>query len=93
VEPFKQFVKDVGADDSNIIDACMRTMEQGEKYLTKDTPNWYYDVESFRRGLLQRKVLPENDCPWINYSMAIYVNGDVVPCSRDTRGGTSWVSC
>jgi hypothetical protein len=57
VEPFKQFVKDVGADDSNIIDACMRTMEQGEKYLTKDTPNWYYDVESFRRGLLQRKVL------------------------------------
>jgi radical SAM protein with 4Fe4S-binding SPASM domain len=85
-EAFKQFAREIGADDGNIIDACVRTMEQGQKYLTKDTTNWYYDAESFRRGLLRPKVLPKNECPWIYYSMAIYVNGDVVPCCRDTTG-------
>lgn len=86
LDDFHRFVKEVGADDANVIDACVRDMEQGRKYLTTDTKNWYYDVESFRKGLLRPKILPKNECPWIFYSMAIYVNGDVVPCCRDTTG-------
>ncbi len=86
VEAFRQMVREIGADDANIIDACVRDMEQGRKYLTTDTTNWYYDLESFRKGLLRPKVLPKNECPWIYYSMSIYVNGDVVPCCRDTTG-------
>ena len=86
VAAFRRFVKEIGADDANVIDACVRTMEQGRQYLTKDTTNWYYDVEAFRKGILRPKVLPRNECPWIYYSMAIYVNGDVVPCCRDTTG-------
>ena len=86
VDAFHQMVREVGADDANIIDACVRDMEQGRKYLTTDTTNWYYDLDSFRKGLLRPKVLPKNECPWIYYSMSIYVNGDVVPCCRDTTG-------
>lgn len=85
LEEFHRFAREVGAEP-NVIDACVRDMEQGRKYLTQDTTHWYYDVESFRRGLLRPKILPNNECPWIYYSMAIYVNGDVVPCCRDTRG-------
>lgn len=83
---FHRVVKDIGADDANVIDACVRDMEQGHQYLTTDTRNWYYDVESFRKGLLRPKIIPKNECPWLYYSMAIYVNGDVVPCCRDTTG-------
>jgi radical SAM protein with 4Fe4S-binding SPASM domain len=86
VEDFKQMVREIGADDANVIDACVRDMEQGRKFLTTDTTNWYYDLESFRKGLLRPKILPKNECPWIYYSMSIYVNGDVVPCCRDTTG-------
>lgn len=86
VDEFRRFVAQIGADEANVIDACVRTMEQGQKYLTKDTTNWFYDVEAFRRGLLRPKILPKNECPWIYYSMAIYVNGDVVPCCRDATG-------
>jgi radical SAM protein with 4Fe4S-binding SPASM domain len=86
VSDFHRLVKEIGADDSNVIDACVRDMEQGRKYLTSDSTNWYYDVEAFRKGLLRPKIVPKNECPWIYYSMAIYVNGDVVPCCRDTTG-------
>lgn len=86
VEDFRRMVKEIGADEANIIDACVRDMEQGRQYLTTDTTNWYYDVESFRKGLLRPKILPKNECPWIYYSLSIYVNGDVVPCCRDTTG-------
>jgi hypothetical protein len=30
--------------------------------------------------------VPDNACPWIYYSLAIHVNGDVVPCCRDPKG-------
>jgi len=86
VEGFHRMIKEIGADDGNIVDACVRDMDQGQMYLTKDTTNWYYDVESFRKGLLRPKIQPKNECPWIYYSMSIYVNGDVVPCCRDTTG-------
>ena len=86
LEEFHRFVKEIGADDANVIDACVRTMEQGHAYLPSDTTNWYYDVEAFRRGILRPKHVPANECPWIYYSMAIHVNGDVVPCCRDTTG-------
>lgn len=86
LEEFQRMVRELGADEANVIDACVRDMEQGKKYLTTDTRNWYYDVEAFRRGVLRPKIVPKNECPWIYYSMSIYVNGDVVPCCRDTTG-------
>lgn len=85
VAEFHRFVDEIGAE-ANVIDACVRTMKQGHQFLTKDTTNWYYDVEAFRKGILRPKIPSKNECPWIYYSMAIYVNGDVVPCCRDTTG-------
>ena len=86
LDDFQRMVRELGADEANVIDACVRDMDQGRKYLTTDTRNWYYDVEAFRRGVLRPKIVPKNECPWIYYSMSIYVNGDVVPCCRDTTG-------
>jgi MoaA/NifB/PqqE/SkfB family radical SAM enzyme len=34
VEAFRQMIREIGADEANIIDACVRDMEQGRQYLT-----------------------------------------------------------
>ena len=36
VAEFQRFVKEIGADEANVIDACVRTMEQGKQFLTAD---------------------------------------------------------
>lgn len=86
VAEFKHRMAEIGVDEASIIDPCVRTVEQGNQYLPADRNHWYYDAEAFRRGLLRPKVLPNNECPWIYYSLAIHVNGDVVPCCRDPKG-------
>jgi radical SAM protein with 4Fe4S-binding SPASM domain len=73
---FRDAMLALGADDGIVIDACVRTIEQGHQFLPRDRALW----------LLRPKVLPDNTCPWIYYSLAIHVNGDVVPCCRDPRG-------
>ncbi|HEV3141437.1 MAG TPA: radical SAM/SPASM domain-containing protein, partial [Vicinamibacterales bacterium] len=86
VDRFRHELRDLGADRVVVIDPCVRTIEQGHKFLPTDRAHWFYDEGAFERGVLRPKVLPDNVCPWIYYSMAIHVNGDVVPCCRDPRG-------
>jgi len=86
VEEFIKWCKEIGVNSFNIIDPCVRTIEQGIKYLPSDYEHWIYDPEKFKAGKLCRKVVPKNDCPWIYYSMVILVNGDVVPCCHDPHG-------
>lgn len=86
VEEFIAWCKEVGVDSFNIIDPCVRTVEQGNKYLPTDKKHWIYDPEKFKAGTLCRKIIPKNDCPWIYYSMTIMSNGDVVPCCHDACG-------
>ncbi len=83
---FKETVRALGADAAVVIDPCVRTIEQGNQFLPADKAHWLYDEKSFASGFLRPKVLPENTCPWIYYSLAIHVNGDVVPCCRDPKG-------
>lgn len=85
-EAFREQMLALGADDAVVIDACVRTVEQGHQFLPKDRALWFYDAAAFDRGVLRPKVLPDNTCPWIYYSLAIHVNGNVVPCCRDPRG-------
>jgi len=86
VDKFKQRMAELGVDEIRVIDPCVRTIDQGRAMLPSDKAHWYYDVEAFEQGVLRPKVLPDNSCPWIYYSMAIHVNGDVVPCCRDPKG-------
>jgi radical SAM protein with 4Fe4S-binding SPASM domain len=83
---FQRTMAELGADAAVVIDPCVRTIEQGDRFLPSDRAHWIYDEPSFQKGILRPKVLPENTCPWIYYSMAIHVNGDVVPCCRDPKG-------
>jgi len=83
VEEFQDWCKEVGVDSVNVIDPCVRTIEQGNVYLPTNEGNWIYDKKKFEEGRLQRKIIPKNDCPWIYYSMNVMCNGDVVPCCHD----------
>lgn len=86
VNEFISWCKKIGVDSYNIIDPCVRTVQQGKKYLPTDKKHWIYDPKKFELGKLQRRVVPKNDCPWIYYSMTIMSNGDVVPCCHDACG-------
>lgn len=86
VEDFIKWCKEIGVDSYNIIDPCVRNVEQGKKYLPRDEKHWIYDPEKFKEGTLCRRVVPKNDCPWIYYSMVVMSNGDVVPCCHDAHG-------
>ncbi|WP_416897833.1 MAG: radical SAM/SPASM domain-containing protein [Minwuia sp.] len=86
VDTFKKKMAELGIDEAQIIDPCVRTIEQGHKYLPTDRKHWIYEEDAFERGELVPKYLAENSCPWIYYSMSVHVNGDVVPCCRDPKG-------
>jgi radical SAM protein with 4Fe4S-binding SPASM domain len=83
---FMALMKQMQVDAALVVDPCVRTMDQAREFLPRDPSHWYYDPEAFEQGILKPKVVPENDCPWIYYSLAIQVNGDVVPCCRDATG-------
>jgi radical SAM protein with 4Fe4S-binding SPASM domain len=86
VELFRSRMREIGVDRAEVIDPCVRTVEQGRQMLPTDRAHWYYDPEAFEKGVLRPKVLPDNDCPWLYYSLTIHVSGDVVPCCRDPKG-------
>lgn len=86
VKMFKQVMSEIGVDEAIIVAPCVRTLEQGAFYLPRDQRYWYYDADAFHSGTLRPRFMPKNTCHWIYYSMAIFSNGDVVPCCRDTSG-------
>jgi len=85
-ETFEKKLIEFGADEAVVIDPCVRTMEEGHKYLPKNKIYWQYDIDSFNKGELKPNSLPPNECPWIYYSVSIHVNGSIVPCCRDPIG-------
>ncbi|MBI5210939.1 MAG: radical SAM protein [Elusimicrobia bacterium] len=86
VEIFRKAMAEMGADEAAVIDPLVRTVEQGEKMLPSDTTHWVYAPDAFHQGLLRPRAKPPNECPWICYTLTVHVNGDVVPCCRDTKG-------
>jgi radical SAM protein with 4Fe4S-binding SPASM domain len=85
VGAFIRLCKKIGLDRYSIIDPCVRTYEQGQEMLPTNKSHWIYDPDAFSQGKLTGKITPQNDCPWIYYSMVITATGDVVPCCRDPR--------
>jgi len=86
VKEFRRTMLELGVDRVVVIDPVVRTIEQGIQFLPTDPKHWLYDPAEFTRGVLKPRELPDNMCPAIYYSMAIHVNGNVVPCCRDPRG-------
>ncbi len=86
VAEFHRVMNELGVDEAVAIDPCVRTMAQAEMYLPSDERHWIYDPQAFRAGVLRPRVLPGNRCDWLNYSLTILANGDVVPCCRDPKG-------
>lgn len=86
VTEFRRMMQELRVDRAVVIDPCVRSIEQGHQFLPTDRAHWIYDEQAFAQGVLRPKILPDNVCPWIYYSMAIHVNGNVVPCCRDPRG-------
>lgn len=86
VEEFRRTMSQTGVDEAVVIDPCVRTVEQAREMLPTDKGHWYYDPEALDKGILSPRILPDNECSWIYYSMTIQANGDVVPCCRDAKG-------
>jgi radical SAM protein with 4Fe4S-binding SPASM domain len=86
VDRFRRTMLELGVDRALIVDPCVRTISQGNQFLPNNKDYWLYDQTAYERGILKPKVVPKNSCPWIYYSVAIHVNGDVVPCCRDPKG-------
>ena len=89
VEDFNKMAKKLGVDEYQVIDPCVRTVEQGKELLPTDKTHWIYDPVYFEKGELRPRIRPQNYCEWIYSTMTIQVNGDVVPCCRDPLG--KWV--
>ncbi|MBA7489523.1 PqqA peptide cyclase [subsurface metagenome] len=86
INDFISYTKKVGVDEYQVIDSCVRTVEQGKEFLPSDKTHWIYDEKEFKKGNLISKVRPNNYCEWIYFTVTIQVNGDVVPCCRDPHG-------
>ncbi len=86
VPEFLRWAEELGVDKANVIDPCVRTVEEGEEMLPDDRRYWFYDEEAFERGVLKPKHVPDNECTWIWNSVMINWDGTVVPCCRDPHG-------
>lgn len=83
---FQKTMAELEVDEAVVIDPCVRTIAQGKAYLPTDERRWYYDKSAFQAGILRPRSRPDNRCDWLNYSLVILANGDVVPCCRDPKG-------
>ncbi|MBU4259407.1 MAG: SPASM domain-containing protein, partial [Proteobacteria bacterium] len=86
IDKYKRYMSELGVDRASVIAPCVRTIDQGKELLPANREFWVYDEVAFLQGSLRPTVLPNNFCPWIYFSMAILVNGDIVPCCRDPHG-------
>jgi radical SAM protein with 4Fe4S-binding SPASM domain len=86
VRDFERFARNLGIDEWQIIDPCVRTVEQAEELLPTDKNHWIYDPNALARGELRPKTQPGNYCEWIYSTATIQVDGTVVPCCRDPHG-------
>ena len=86
VPAFLKWAEEIGVDQANVIDPCVRTVSEGKDLLPEDRRYWFYDEEAFERGILKPKHLPNNECTWIWNSVSINWDGSVVPCCRDPNG-------
>ena len=82
----KELEEGMGADEVIIIAPCVRTMEQGEKFMPTADKYWFYNREAFSRGVLVPRKIPHNRCWWIYSSTVVCWDGNVVPCCRDAQG-------
>lgn len=83
---FLKKMQEFGVDNAQIIDPCVRNIEQARTMLPTDKKHWIYDPEGIEQGIVRPRIYPNNTCPWIYYSLVIHVNGNVVPCCRDPLG-------
>ena len=86
VPEFLRWAKQIGVDRANVIDPCVRTVEEGKEMLPEDRRYWFYDEAAFAQGILKPKHLPDNECTWIWNSVTVNWDGSVVPCCRDPNG-------
>jgi radical SAM protein with 4Fe4S-binding SPASM domain len=86
VPEFLRWAREIGVDRANVIDPCVRTVEEGAALLPADRRYWFYDEDAFARGVLKPKHLPDNECTWVWNSVMVNWDGSVVPCCRDPHG-------
>ena len=77
--------QEIGVDEVQIINPCVRTIEQAYEMLPINRKFWIYDEATLKQGRLIHKNRPRNKCWWLWHSTVITWNGDVLPCCRDPQ--------
>lgn len=87
VPQFIDLVNSLENFKGNIIDPCVRNLEEADVFLPENKKYWFYDIEAYSSGILRPAVRKTNNsCSWIWNSAVVMVDGSVVPCCRDPRG-------
>lgn len=86
VTEFLEWAKEIGVDQANVIDPCVRSVDEGKLLLPTDKKYWFYDENAFEQGILKPKHLPDNECTWVWNSVVLSWDGSVIPCCRDPNG-------
>ncbi len=86
IDKVQKMGHEIGVDEVQIINPCVRTVEQAHSMLPTDEKHWIYDEKALRKGELIHKNRPRNKCWWLWHSTVIIWNGDVLPCCRDPHG-------
>lgn len=86
VPEFLKWAKEIGVDKASVVDPGVKTMAEGEQFLTKDKRYWRYDENAYKEGFLKPKVQPHNECTWIWNSVMVNWDGSIVPCCTDPMG-------
>lgn len=85
IADFPKLAERLKLDDFRLVAPCVRTYEQGVRYLPEDDQWWIYDRKAFENnGVLKPRY--RKPCYWIWHSYVILWNGDVVPCCGDVEG-------
>lgn len=86
VPSFLKWGKEIGIDQANVIDPCVRNLQEADLFLPHDRKYWFYDEGALARGVLKPKHVPNNECAWVWNTVLVNWDGSVVPCCRDPNG-------
>lgn len=85
IDDFFNLAKKLQVDGARLESPCVRNIVQGRAFLPGNHKYWLYDIGAFNRGELRHIRYKKNHCRWINYSITITWEGDLIPCCRDVN--------
>lgn len=85
IPAFLQLANEIGVDDYRLEAPCVRSIAQARDLIPRDWRFQLYDKHGLENGVLRHRNFRAHQCRWMNYSLTITWEGDVIPCCRDVQ--------